>query len=355
MGSSARAISHQNLETASTFRSETITGSHLFKICGYSLTKGIGIGKSITSDAFTVGGYNWIIQVYPDGAAESRKDFISIRVGPRGNDTEVKALITFTILQQNGASSNFSATSPVWTFTDPKIRFWGSWEFAKRTEFEASKHLKDDSFTVKCTITVIKGTKVEVTHPYGVIVPPSNLNQNLANLFESGKGADVTFVVKGEILKAHRCVLAVRSAVFNAELFGCMKEKWADTITVEDIETSVFKSMLYFIYSDSLPDFEVTTDVDSEKQDMRLMSQHLLVAADRYQLERLRLMCEDLLCKNLSVSNVGTALILAEQHNCSQLKAECLRFMSSPEVFKAVAQTDEFHNLIRVCPILKDL
>ena len=67
-------------------------------------------------------------------------------------------------------------------------------------------------------------------------------------------------------------------------------------------------------------------------------------------------MCEDLLCKNLCVSNAATTLILAEQHNCSQLKKECLKFMSIPEVFKAVAQTDEFCNMMKICPsVLKEI
>ncbi|KAF3336302.1 BTB/POZ and MATH domain-containing protein 2 [Carex littledalei] len=359
MGSSAQATSNEieNLETASAIQTETITGSHLFKIYGYSLIKGIGIGEAIKSDMFTVGGYNWIINFYPDGDTNDDKIFISIYLQLESEATDVKARITFTILQQNGAASNLSKTIPVCTLkstSDTSYKLWGYSQFAKKTEFEASEHLKDDTFTVKCIVSVLKGTKLEVTNPYGIIVPPSNLNQNLANLLESGKGADVTFVVKGERFKAHRWMLAARSAVFNAEFFGCMKEKWADTITVDDIEATVFKSMLYFIYSDSLPDFEDCDD-DGEKQNMRLMAQHLLVAADRYQLERLRLISEDLLCKNLGVSNAVNTLILAEQHNCSQLKAKCLKFMSSPEVFKAVVLTDDFHNLMKICPsILKD-
>ncbi|KAB8112811.1 hypothetical protein EE612_051545, partial [Oryza sativa] len=37
-------------------------------------------------------------------------------------------------------------------------------------------------------------------------------------------GADVTFQVGGETVAAHRAVLAARSRVFRAELFGPMKE-----------------------------------------------------------------------------------------------------------------------------------
>ncbi|KAF3340936.1 BTB/POZ and MATH domain-containing protein 2 [Carex littledalei] len=341
MGSSTEAIGNENFTTASAIRTETITGSHLFKIYGYSLTKGIGIGKSVQSDVFTVGGYNWIINFYPDGQNKNDKDFISFFLQLESEATDVKAKMSFTVLQQNGDPSNMSIASQVcsWTFKGAN-KGWP--QFKDRIEFEESEHLKDDAFTVKCTVKVIKRIKLEVTNSYGIIVPPSNLSQNWASLLESGNGADVTFVVNGERIKAHRCVLAARSVVFNAELFGCMKEKWTDTITLEDIETPVFKSMLYFIYSDSLPDFEGTSDDECEKKDLRLMAQHLLVAADRYQLERLRLMCEDLLCKNLGVSNAATTLILAEQHNCSQLKKECLKFMSIPEVLFMESRVVDF-------------
>ncbi|KAJ3700800.1 hypothetical protein LUZ61_004505 [Rhynchospora tenuis] len=228
-------------------------------------------------------------------------------------------------------------------------------QFAKRSDFEASKHLKDDAFTIKCTVTVVKENNLQGTTPcgiavptsnFGIAVPTSNLNQHFVHLLENGDGADITFIVKGERFKANRCVLAARSAVFNAELFGCMKEKGKKIITIKDIDAPIFKAMLYFIYSDSVPDFEGNSDdyVD-EKKDVILMAQHLLAAADRYDLERLKLMCEDFLWKNLNVSTVVSTLIMAEQHNCNQLEAECLRFMRYPVNFKAVALTDEFDDL----------
>jgi speckle-type POZ protein len=37
-------------------------------------------------------------------------------------------------------------------------------------------------------------------------------------------------MVDGETFIAHRCILAARSAVFMAELFGPMKEETADDI-----------------------------------------------------------------------------------------------------------------------------
>lgn len=64
------------------------------------------------------------------------------------------------------------------------------------------------------------------------------------------------------------------------------------------------------------------------------MAQHLLAAADRYGIERLRLLSETRLCEDLSINSVATTLALAEQHHCFQLKDVCLKFVASPENLK---------------------
>lgn len=52
---------------------------------------------------------------------------------------------------------------------------------------------------------------------------------------------------------------------------------------------------------------------------MRLL-QHLLVAADQYQLSRLRRICEKRLCDTVDVETVATTLALAEQNHAEELK-----------------------------------
>uniref|UniRef100_A0A0D3EXJ6 Uncharacterized protein n=1 Tax=Oryza barthii TaxID=65489 RepID=A0A0D3EXJ6_9ORYZ len=48
--------------------------------------------------------------------------------------------------------------------------------------------------------------------------------------------------------------------------------------------------------------------------------------ADRYELPRLRLLCESYLCKHISVNSVATTLALADRHHAMELKSVCLKF-----------------------------
>lgn len=90
------------------------------------------------------------------------------------------------------------------------------------------------------------------------------------------------------------------------------------------------QALLYFIYWDTLPDVEKLFGLNS-KCASTLMAQHLLAAADRYALERLRLLCEAVLCENVAINTVAKTLALAEQHQCPQLKAVCLKYIALPE------------------------
>ena len=91
-----------------------------------------------------------------------------------------------------------------------------------------------------------------------------------------------------------------------------------------------FQALLHFIYWDSLPDMEELTGL-SAKWASTMMAQHLLAAADRYAMARLRLLCEVQLCGEVAINTVATTLVLAEQHHCFQLKTVCLKFVALPE------------------------
>ncbi|RRT68341.1 hypothetical protein B296_00035609 [Ensete ventricosum] len=90
-------------ETASTSVTDTVNGSHHLKIDGYSLLKGMGIGKYTASDTFTVGGYDWAIYFYPDGKSlGDGATYVSLFIALASEGTDVRALFELTLLDQSG-------------------------------------------------------------------------------------------------------------------------------------------------------------------------------------------------------------------------------------------------------------
>jgi speckle-type POZ protein len=127
--------------------------------------------------------------------------------------------------------------------------------------------------------------------------------------------------------------------VFRAQFFGSTMEKDDMRRTeVVDMEPAIFQMLLHYIYTDSLP-----RCYDGEGGRSVAVMQHLMVAADRYGVDRLRLMCEQDLCGKIDMDTVRIMLALAHQHNCDQLKSACLAFMSSsPQVLGAIMETSGF-------------
>ncbi|KDP40087.1 hypothetical protein JCGZ_02085 [Jatropha curcas] len=341
--------------TTSTSFTETVNGSHEFKIGGYSLSKGMGIGKYIASDTFIVGGYAWAIYFYPDGKSpEDNAAYVSLFIALASEGTDVRALFELSMIDQSGKENHkvhthFGRALESGPYT-LKYRgsMWGYKRFFKRTQLETSDYLKDDTLVIRCCVGVVK-SHTEGPRTYTIAVPPSDIGQHFGKFLESGRGADVNFEVDGEIFSAHKLVLAARSPVFRAQLFGPMKDQSTQCIKVEDMEAPIFKALLHFIYWDALPDVEELVGLHS-KWASTLMAQHLLAASDRYALDRLRLLCETRLCEDIAINTVATTLALAEQHQCLQLKAVCLKFIALPENLKAVMQTDGFEYLKESCP-----
>ncbi|MBA0583282.1 hypothetical protein Gorai_014147, partial [Gossypium raimondii] len=193
------------------------------------------------------GGYLWAIYFYPDGKSpEDNATYVSLFIALASEGTDVRALFELTLLDQSGKErhkvhSHFGRTLESGPYT-LKYRgsMWGYKRFFKRTLLEQSDYHKDDCLSVHCSVGVVK-SHTEGPKIYSIAVPPSNISHHFGKLLESGKGTDVSFEVDGEVFHAHKLVLAARSPVFRAQLFGPMKDQNTKQIKIEDMEAPVFK------------------------------------------------------------------------------------------------------------------
>ncbi|KAI3843146.1 hypothetical protein MKX03_008537 [Papaver bracteatum] len=331
---------------------ETVKGSHEFKIQGYSLAKGMGVGKYMTSGKFTVGGHEWVVIFNPNGNTEDSKEYVSmfLKLISPGQE-EVRVLYEFKLLDQS------SGKYGVYVSPEPPITFntqTSIWYYMKRSDFETSSYLKDDCLSIHCTVGVVQThvetlqTRVEEGQQYVIPVPPSDLSQNLKGLLESGIHSDITFQVGDKSFKAHKSILAARCSPQFFDLVGNLD---TETVAIEKFDPFAFKAMLLFLYSDELPEPRELFDLDPHCTSTTII-QHLLVAANRYVLARLKLMCEAKLCEQIDANTVAKILALAKDHQCLQLKTACLNFAVKPENLGEVMKSAGFALLEKNNPSL---
>uniref|UniRef100_A0ACD5YUW7 Uncharacterized protein n=1 Tax=Avena sativa TaxID=4498 RepID=A0ACD5YUW7_AVESA len=333
--------------SSSSIVADTASGYHLLTIHGYSRTKGIPTGECVRSSPFAICGHRWTIDYYPNGIRSAVAGYVSLSLNLDEDVAEaVRAQYDFCLAGEAEEPENVAALASASVEKFPSRGASLYTMFVKRERLEGSMHLMDDSFTIRCDIVVVHHYRALHDAVAFVSVRPCDLRQHLGELLRTEKGADVVFEVGGETVAAHRCVLAARSSVFSAELFGPMKEGNAASIVVriEDMNAEMFKALLHFVYTGSLPEMR--------KEEEDITYQHLLVAADRYGMERLKLICEEKLCQYINVGSAAIILALAEQHHCVGLKKACFGFLAAPANLRAVLDTDGFQHLNKSCPSL---
>ncbi|KAF7027799.1 hypothetical protein CFC21_039809 [Triticum aestivum] len=152
---------------------------------------------------------------------------------------------------------------------------------------------------------------------------------------------DVTFIIEQTEIHAHKTALSMRSPVFAAQFRWHTTES---TARVHDISASTFRAMLHFIYTDQL-------ELKSADGGRVAMALDLLVAADRYDIGSLRLMCENILSESMGVVSVMSTLMEVHgRHSCRAVEALCIEYMASdPAVYAAVKATEDYKELKESC------
>jgi speckle-type POZ protein len=304
----------------------------------YSKAKDLRIGEFISSPIFTASGYDWFLEYYPLGCRlENNGSHDSLYLCL---ENEVKKIIveySFQVLDKKGQFITLCNSIVVNFTTDDSA--WGYQKFLPIDTIE-ELYCVNGTLGVSCSIRVLTDPKVVGTYPGG-------LCKDIEKFWKKER-FDVTFEVEGESISAHRFILAARSPVFESKLFGPMADAKMELIKINKMKAEVFKALLHFVYTDELAKGESS---DHETLSVELL-QDLFVAANRYGIKKLTLLCEDELEKNLSVDTVVATLLLADRHSRAKLKKKCLEFASSPENFSLVALTEGYLNIMPGAPLL---
>jgi speckle-type POZ protein len=304
----------------------------------YSQTEDLAIGDVVPSEVISAGGHSWRINCYPRGCSKTDNgEYVSILLQLMSKSKGVKAIFEAFLMDKDGAPASSNASRCVQVYPIKGYRDWGWFEFVKRSELKAL-HLVNGWATIVCGVIVVRDDPLPV--------PSSDIVDHLGQLLDCADGSDISFIVDGKKFATHRAVLAARSPVFKAELFGSMAEANMSQITLEDINPAAFEVLLRYMYTDMLPpDDELAGSLVE-------MYRHLLAAADRYAMDRLKLMCANKLWENVSVDTVAATLNCAQTYNCRDLKDRCIAFFVEEKNFKKVVLTDDYVQLVQKFPLI---
>ncbi|CAM0946877.1 unnamed protein product [Alopecurus aequalis] len=317
----------------------------------------LAAGAVFSSDVVSAGGHDWKVTCFPDDEDE----FVSVYLELMSEAKNVTAVFDAAVFIDSG---DLMRRRTVHVYNLPRLdgdfRFWGFPRFLHMGN-RCYSHARilwavvvvdnDGSGEPESIYSVADVPEPRWPMMKGTIaVPPSDMADKLGRMLDSASLTDVSFVVdngQGQTLavRAHRALLAARSPVFEAALCGHMLEANAPRapIMVLGMDPDTFTAMLRFIYTDNLP-----TGVDNDEA-----IRSLLAAADRYALDRLKLLCAKRLLGNVSVSTVTGMLDCAETYNCPELKTKCIDYlMVDPNIYMDVSLTDDFMELVARSPSL---
>jgi len=279
----------------------------------------------LNSEEFTIKGpdnkiIKWRGQIYPKGSSQDYVDFCSVFLQKLSAEEEVHASYVLSILNTNKEKQKIQQLR-VTKFPVGVNKRWGWYNPFKRSDL--SQHAPNDILTLFFDITIMGETKQSIefakseerclafTDDYH----HTQLVNDVASLFLSKDHSDVIITCGDKVYDCHKTILTSRSQVMKTMLESNMKEKITGDIEIKNMDHEVLEDLLKYIYSGFAPNIEEHT-------------LELLAAADQYQIEKLKELCEMKLCTRLDSTNCIEFLILGDLHHAQALKIEALEFLS---------------------------
>ncbi|KPJ04470.1 BTB/POZ domain-containing protein 2 [Papilio xuthus] len=150
----------------------------------------------------------------------------------------------------------------------------------------------------------------------------TTVKERLSFLFNNEILSDVHFIVgrdaNQQVIPAHKFVLSVGSAVFDAMFNGVLATK-SEEVELPDVEPAAFLHLLKFLYSDEVrigPESVMTTLYTAKKYAVAALEEH----------------CVDFLKSNLGTDNAFLLLTQARLFDEPQLAALCLEMIDKNTV-----------------------
>lgn len=163
-------------------------------------------------------------------------------------------------------------------------------------------------------------------------------------LHEEKPDSFVTFVIHGKRLKANKYLLCSKSKVFEA-MFNDLQESTNNQIRIIDVEYDTLKELLFFLKTGYL-----SQSLENKPYDSMYNLQQLFIAAQKYAIQDLKLICEQHLITCTTVQNVVRHLEIAYLYKGEILAKYTKSFIKL--YLKVIMKNSEFISLMDKYPKL---
>jgi speckle-type POZ protein len=152
-------------------------------------------------------------------------------------------------------------------------------------------------------IIILVPSLVKVYHCTSILHSSNNsLQPALLDLLTSGLQSDVTVKVGAKCFSVHKCILMCRSPKFHAMFTNNMREQNGSCVVLQETDAELFEKLLQWIYSGNVVMPESVDDVC-----------RLMVLADEYLLNDLKMRCEEDMIAKLSTENLIDIMVAAHK------------------------------------------
>lgn len=287
--------------------------NYLWTITNYSLNN-LNSGQVLESPIFRGDDsdkHQWQLSLYPKG--RNNRNSVALFLYSRINH-KVTADCKFYIIDGNGKKTNLNAYT--YKFTNSKSG-WG-WEsfIAQSTLKDKSRNLlPNDSLSVLVEMSVtLEGTTNISGHCKFYNFTSTVNKDNTGRFLDNNLLSDVQLRTKdGQLIKAHRAILATHSSWFFKKF---SENPNLNIVDLANLTTKDTKEALRFMYEGKI---EI---VESSAKSLFGLSNQLGIAG-------LKLISEELLCRSMKPVNATEIMMFARLHGAKNLEREASNYIAA--------------------------
>jgi len=279
-----------------------------------SLQAQVQKGEFIASNSFSVISpegvvTKWRLRLYPNGDKSAKNGNFSVYL----EVLEAIARASYRILISDEIGKKMETLASSFgkgtLFKPGALGTWGRPNALSIDQLK-DKWLFDDVIILVCEMSVLEASLYDIKQNHGL-----QMIEDLEKAFEVRDSFDVTINCGDTSFECNKFMLTARSPVFRSMFKHNTKENQTNVVNIKDIDPKVMEEMLQCIHTGDSPN-------------LKYFEKELLAAADFYQLDQLKISCQEVLSDTLNVETSIELLILSDLYTAPKLRKDALKFVS---------------------------